>query len=357
MDVWYVRAHDPFGMMLSGRNWETGTAYRYGFNGQEQDDEVYGNGNINTAEYWGYDTRLGRRWNVDPVIKSDLSCYSVFSNSPIVSTDVKGDNDDWFQDDSNGSIRWIDSNADTYVDMDGKSFSNIGTSITIETKSDIKTPTDIPLGNAGVEGNKLTCRYTITGVTDENGKLKYFESSLERKTGKTWGVITGTSDVAGKENDYDAIQQGYRNSWYGTFEQHTEVNPVEGIGLKGILGANKVDVNVDVFVNISSNGYLGIDISHGTYPSVDMTIVASNKTGGTFSTNVYNYQQCSFALTHIKKTSALWITQNKSEVKAMYNLFIDMNKSYSLSNKSYVHFTGYNAGTDLFDPATNTIKF
>lgn len=80
---------------------------------------------------------------MDPVNKSDLSCYNVFSNSPIVSTDVKGDNDDWFQDDSNGSIRWIDSNMDTYVDLDGKSFSNIGTSITIETKSDIKTPSDI----------------------------------------------------------------------------------------------------------------------------------------------------------------------------------------------------------------------
>ena len=43
------------------------TRYRYGFNGQEKDNEVYGEGNSYTAEFWEYDPRLGRRWNCDPV--------------------------------------------------------------------------------------------------------------------------------------------------------------------------------------------------------------------------------------------------------------------------------------------------
>jgi hypothetical protein len=33
--------------------------YRYRFNGQEGDDEIAGIGNIMTAEFWEYDTRLG----------------------------------------------------------------------------------------------------------------------------------------------------------------------------------------------------------------------------------------------------------------------------------------------------------
>src|SRR5690606_18721571 len=41
--------------------------YKYGFNGQEKDNEVYGDGNSYTAEFWQYDPRLGRRWNVDPL--------------------------------------------------------------------------------------------------------------------------------------------------------------------------------------------------------------------------------------------------------------------------------------------------
>ncbi|HMX03343.1 MAG TPA: hypothetical protein PK511_07175 [Chitinophagales bacterium] len=32
--------YDPFGMITVGRGWEVGSGYRYGFNGQEQDDEV-----------------------------------------------------------------------------------------------------------------------------------------------------------------------------------------------------------------------------------------------------------------------------------------------------------------------------
>ena len=37
--------HDPFGMLLVGRNIAfISENYKFGFNGQEQDDEVYGDG-------------------------------------------------------------------------------------------------------------------------------------------------------------------------------------------------------------------------------------------------------------------------------------------------------------------------
>ena len=60
------------------------------FNGQETDDEIAGMGNIMTAEFWEYDTRLGRRWNVDPITKPWESVYAVFSNNPIVYVDPSG---------------------------------------------------------------------------------------------------------------------------------------------------------------------------------------------------------------------------------------------------------------------------
>jgi len=82
--------YHPFGMMMVGRNWETGSEYRFGFNTQEQDDEVYGNGNLNTAMFWEYDTRLGRRWNRDVIKKPWLSPYATFFNNPIFYSDIKG---------------------------------------------------------------------------------------------------------------------------------------------------------------------------------------------------------------------------------------------------------------------------
>ena len=64
--------------------------YPYGFNGQERDDELYGSGNSYTAEFWQYDSRLGRRWNQDPVFRPWESPYAVMGNNPIWNIDPKG---------------------------------------------------------------------------------------------------------------------------------------------------------------------------------------------------------------------------------------------------------------------------
>ncbi|MDI9312802.1 MAG: hypothetical protein QM535_21510, partial [Limnohabitans sp.] len=66
--------------------------YRFGFNGQEKDNEVAGIGNHLAFGDYGYSTRLGRRWNVDPEISSmpSLSSYSVFKNNPIMFIDPSG---------------------------------------------------------------------------------------------------------------------------------------------------------------------------------------------------------------------------------------------------------------------------
>ena len=65
--------------------------YRYFFNGQEADDEVYGEGKSLSAEFWQYDSRLGRRWNVDPVFKEYESPYACFAGNPVWFADPNGD--------------------------------------------------------------------------------------------------------------------------------------------------------------------------------------------------------------------------------------------------------------------------
>jgi hypothetical protein len=76
---------------MPGRSFSNGTGYRFGFNGQEQDNDINGKGNLNTATFWEYDTRLGRRWNVDPVVKLFESSYLTFANNPILFKDSNGD--------------------------------------------------------------------------------------------------------------------------------------------------------------------------------------------------------------------------------------------------------------------------
>jgi hypothetical protein len=77
-------------MLMPGRSYNS-AGYRYGYNTQEKDDEISGSGNHTTAEYWEYDTRLGRRWNLDPVPFNSISRYATNFNNPVLNTDPFGD--------------------------------------------------------------------------------------------------------------------------------------------------------------------------------------------------------------------------------------------------------------------------
>ena len=78
------RENYPFGSLMDGRIFGS---FRFGFNGMEKDDEVVGPGGSNTVEFWQYDSRLGRRWNIDPVVKPWESPYACFANNPILYID------------------------------------------------------------------------------------------------------------------------------------------------------------------------------------------------------------------------------------------------------------------------------
>ncbi len=78
--------YHTFGSIMPGRNFNS-NQYRYGFNGQEKVDEISGSGNHNTALFGELDTRLGRRWNLDPKPNLSVSQYAVFGNNPIWQSD------------------------------------------------------------------------------------------------------------------------------------------------------------------------------------------------------------------------------------------------------------------------------
>ncbi len=85
------QSYYPFGSLLPGRNYSS-DSYRFGFNGQEKDDEVH-NSTGNSYDFGAriYDPRVGRWWGVDPLAVKypDLSPYSFVANSPILFIDPR----------------------------------------------------------------------------------------------------------------------------------------------------------------------------------------------------------------------------------------------------------------------------
>jgi hypothetical protein len=90
--------YDPFGMALEQREWQLSgvEAYSFSFNTQMESPEILPG--HTTAMYWEYDGRIGRRWELDPVVKEWESGYACLGGNPIGQVDIKGDkSEDWVE--------------------------------------------------------------------------------------------------------------------------------------------------------------------------------------------------------------------------------------------------------------------
>jgi RHS repeat-associated protein len=86
----------PFGSLMPGRKYNAGE-YRFGFNGQEKDDEIAGvTGSHLDFGARIYDSRLGRWLSLDPLMNKypSLNPYNFVANMPTIAIDPDG-NEIW----------------------------------------------------------------------------------------------------------------------------------------------------------------------------------------------------------------------------------------------------------------------
>jgi RHS repeat-associated protein len=193
----------PFGQLVPNRH-KTDDSYRYGFQGQEKDDELKGEGNHNTAMYWEYDTRIGRRWNLDPVVKSWLSSYSVLSNSPIWKIDPDGD-DDYF--DSTGKfLRRDNKKTSNIIVVSNINNKKVETQLrdVVFTKSNAKTLANIGKYYAEKEG------LPVKSLRNQNLSVGFSNDSKGRPdTGSLYNsgsvALIGGSDIMNHSEYYNTI--------------------------------------------------------------------------------------------------------------------------------------------------------
>ena len=86
----YIGNH-PFGMLVPNRH-ASSAAYRYGFQGQEKDDELKGEGNSLNYKFRMHDPRVGRFFAVDPLTHEYpwYTPYSFSGNKVIAFVELEG---------------------------------------------------------------------------------------------------------------------------------------------------------------------------------------------------------------------------------------------------------------------------
>jgi len=163
----------PFGMAMSGRGFNL-DKYRFGFNGQEKDREIYNNESTTTALFWEYDGRIGRRWNLDPVPQVNMSDYSCLGNNPISMIDPNGDVKDWFENEKTGEVMNVKGTSQLPSQEQDKNWVNIG-------KDDKFGKEDVPSGEVG-SITKMNTNESKVFMSNQGFNLKLKEEVVIEKT-------------------------------------------------------------------------------------------------------------------------------------------------------------------------------
>ena len=117
--------YSPGGMLLPNRHGSS-NEYRYGFNGQEKDDEIKGEGNSLNYKYRMHDPRIGRFFAVDPLTSKypHYTPYSFSGNRLIDAHELEGLEPESVQvnylgnDGSLESSSYVDANGDGGMSFD-----------------------------------------------------------------------------------------------------------------------------------------------------------------------------------------------------------------------------------------------
>ena len=91
-DIKAYNDYYPYGMVLQNRSQSLSEAHRFGFQGQEKDDEVKGKNNSINYKYRVHDPRVGRFFAVDPLasIYPYNSTYAFSENNVIQAVELEG---------------------------------------------------------------------------------------------------------------------------------------------------------------------------------------------------------------------------------------------------------------------------
>ena len=196
---------------------------------------MFGDGASFSAEFWQYDSRLGRRWNVDPVFKEYESPYACFAGNPVWFADTRGkDGRVTYTETENGGDIVVETkffvygkgaeiavknakeqfaklNTSTSVVIDGKTY-NIRLDITWEVRQELA---DMDIENMdyadlqSIEGYQEGDNFLQVGVPKGGGKVGYLGQG--QRGGNTAYSYATSADAVLHESFHNL---GFKDTYY-----------------------------------------------------------------------------------------------------------------------------------------------
>ncbi|TNF48862.1 MAG: hypothetical protein EP305_04265 [Bacteroidetes bacterium] len=227
-----ISDYSPFGVLLPERTVES-AFYRRGFQGQEHDDEVKGEGNSINFKYRMHDPRVGRFFAVDPLAKKypDLSLYNFVNNTPIVAVDPDG-REIWIvyqSKDANGKpyINQVQYKNGKLYDVNGKEWdeSGYGTNYIKAVKKDLdQLKKDHKDAKKMVEEMEASNSYEH--YISNRGNI--ISDEFERDNFDSKGVLARNYKLSKKEGTESDGSWTVYNPWRWTEVYTSEGEPFEG---------------------------------------------------------------------------------------------------------------------------------
>lgn len=254
-DVESFSDYYPYGMQLTGMHGtESSDGYRYGFQGQEKDDEVKGAGNSVNYTYRMHDPRLGRFFAVDPLapIYSYNSPYAFSENRVIDGIELEG------LEKVNYNIKF-DNDGKSYLELTGKEWGSVTTLLTaqIVTYQEQKYTIAVEWHYDAHHWTYDKVKTDLTGLTVDE-----VDDYFSKRTPDNDGPLRGAQESAKKYEDDMMFGKLYKTKQSSTAKNATKPT---GNGKP----ANKVVSNVDDFIKGQTSRLyekLGTKIGKGELP-------------------------------------------------------------------------------------------
>ncbi|UEG49658.1 hypothetical protein LK994_13530 [Ferruginibacter lapsinanis] len=159
--------------------------YPYSINGQMRSDEIVVN--TTTAEFGEYDSRLMRRWNLDPKPDVSVSPYTMYSNNPIIYSDIaldtprnagNGQLGQQFRFTNDGTIGDGSSTDPTFLNMQNSFLANLnqqinqgghtynGNNVSLNTSDPLATVINVTFGATGTSHSSMAGSSMYISLSD-----------------------------------------------------------------------------------------------------------------------------------------------------------------------------------------------